>query len=85
MNLNEEKRKRRHMSLKRNRLAYVSTYLNNHALIYNFICPGCTYKAVQEAIQKSELNAGDAEAIKAFRCAVRIYAGAVLPVVSSDA
>ena len=35
-------------------------------------------------IQKGELNAGDAEAIKAFRCTVRINAGAVSPVVSSD-
>ena len=34
-------------------------------------------------IQKGELNAGDAEAIKAFRCTVR-NAGAVSPVVSSD-
>ena len=43
MNLNEEKRRQRRMSLKQNRLAYVSiTYLNNHALTYNFICPGCT-------------------------------------------
>eukprot|EP00731_Ephydatia_muelleri_P011960 Em0006g854a len=40
-------------------------------------------KAVQEVIQKGELNAGDAEAIKAFRCTVR-NAGAVSPVVSSD-
>ena len=32
-------------------------------------------------IQKGELNAGDA---KAFRCTVRIDAGAVSPVVSSD-
>ena len=35
--------------------------------------------------KRLNLNAGDAEAIKAFRCAVRIYAGAVSPVVSSDA
>ncbi|KAL5484279.1 hypothetical protein EMCRGX_G020748 [Ephydatia muelleri] len=39
-------------------------------------------KAVQEAIQKGELNAGNAEAIKAFRDTVRIDAGAVSPVVS---
>ncbi|KAL5468969.1 hypothetical protein EMCRGX_G030131 [Ephydatia muelleri] len=49
MNMNDEKRRQRRMSLKRNRLAYVA----------------CD-KAVQEAIQKGELNAGDAEAIKAL-------------------
>eukprot|EP00731_Ephydatia_muelleri_P024413 Em0016g684a len=67
MNMNDEKRRQRRMSLKQNRLAYVA----------------CD-KAVQEAIQKGELNAGNAEAIKAFRDTVRIDAGAVSPVVSSD-
>ncbi|KAL5463419.1 hypothetical protein EMCRGX_G032314 [Ephydatia muelleri] len=67
MNMNDEKRRQRRMSLKRNCLAYVARD-----------------KAVQEAIQKGELNAGDAEAIKAFRDTVRIDAGAVSPVVSSD-
>eukprot|EP00731_Ephydatia_muelleri_P004656 Em0002g832a len=41
MNMNDEKRRQRRMSLKRNRLAYVARD-----------------KAVQEAIQKGELNAG---------------------------
>eukprot|EP00731_Ephydatia_muelleri_P010024 Em0005g610a len=67
MNMNDEKRRQRRMSLKRNRFAYVARD-----------------KAVQKAIQKGELNAGDAEAIKAFRDTVRIDAGAVSPVVSSD-
>ena len=43
-----------------------------------------TLQTLLEVIQKGELNAGDAEAIKAFRCIVRIDAGAVSPVVSSN-
>eukprot|EP00731_Ephydatia_muelleri_P020025 Em0012g850a len=64
-------------------------YFNQLRVTFNCISFQCLLKvacdkAVQEAIQKGELNAGDAEAIKAFRCTVRIDAGAVSPVVSSD-
>ena len=41
-------------------------------------------KQYRRRLQKGELNAGDAEAIKAFRDTVRIDAGAFSPVVSSD-
>ena len=69
---------------------YVSitcTYLNNHALTpATSSVQVCTHKAVQETMQNGELNAGDAEAIKAFRCTFRIDTGAVSPdcVFSSD-